>query len=180
MLRAAEEILGAPHELSMTYEILPEELALIHRTQRHGRRHDVTTFILADGQLAVIAKPSYPPGVYRVPGGGLEPGEALIAGAAREALEETGLPYTVQQYLLRIEALFTCGPERQEWTTHVVAGTAPYQPPSPLDTREIREARWCTPGELIGHIAAAMLATGRPLFTYRVALHTAALERLAW
>lgn len=152
---------------------------MIRRSQRHGRAHDVTTFIFGDGLLAVIAKHSYPPGIFRAPGGGLEPGEALLAGAARETLEETGLPFTAERYLLRVYARFTCGAEHLEWTTHIIGGSAPFVPPTPRDVREIREARWIEPPELIGPIAERMLATGRPLFAYRVALHRAALDSLA-
>jgi hypothetical protein len=49
----------------------------------------------------------------------------------------------------------------------------------PLDTDEIAEARWGTTAELAGPIRARLLATGRALWRYRVALHDAALAELA-
>lgn len=186
ILAQAEAALGTPMELRMQYEITPEEAAMIRRSQRHGRAHDVTTFLFGDGQLAAIAKHNYPPGIYRVPGGGLQPGEALIDGAVREALEETGLPFTPTTYALRVFVAFTSGDERIDWVTHVVnwvthvvSGTAPHIPPQPLDAREIREAQWIAPAELVGPIAGLMLATGRPLLRYRVELHRRALALLA-
>jgi 8-oxo-dGTP pyrophosphatase MutT (NUDIX family) len=100
----------------------------------------------------------------------------MVVGAAREAKEETGLEFTPRLYLLRVTARFTCGDERIDWTTHVVAGPVAYRDPVPEDTREIAEARWVTWQELIGPIARRMLATGRPLFAYRVALHGAIHE----
>ena len=39
----------------------------------------------------MIAKPSYPPGAFRVPGGALRRDEPMDVGALREAHEETGL-----------------------------------------------------------------------------------------
>lgn len=179
VLAAAEAAIGVPRELTMTYEITQGDLAMIRASQKHGRAHDVTTVIWAGGRLAVIAKHGYPPDIYRVPGGGLDPDEPLLAGAAREALEETGLPFTPERYLLRVAARFTCGPEHLDWTTHIVSGSAPDQPLAPLDLREVREARWMPPNELLGPVAERMLATGRPLFAYRVALHRAALELAA-
>jgi 8-oxo-dGTP pyrophosphatase MutT (NUDIX family) len=178
ILEEAEGRLGVPRELAMSYEITADELAMIRASQKHDRAHDVTTLIWAEGQVAAIAKHNYPPGIYRVPGGGVAPGEPFLAGAIREALEETGLPYTPERYLLRVAARFTCGPQHVDWTTHIVSGSAPYQPPVPLDVREIREARWLPPADLLGPIAERMLATGRPLFAYRVALHRAALAAL--
>jgi 8-oxo-dGTP pyrophosphatase MutT (NUDIX family) len=149
---------------------------MVRASQKHGRAHDVTTIIQAGDELALIAKHSYPLGLFRIPGGGLEPGEALVAGAVREALEETGLPYTPRQYLLRVFATFETEDDPIAWTTHVVWGTAPRIPMQPRDLREIREARWGTWPELVGPIAQALLATGRPLFAYRVALHQAAWQ----
>ncbi|HWE64357.1 MAG TPA: NUDIX hydrolase [Chloroflexota bacterium] len=178
ILAQAEAVLGSPTELHMAYEITPDELAMIRRSQRHGRAHDVTTCMLAGDRVAVIAKHNYPQGMYRIPGGGLEPGESLLDGAVREALEETGLPYTIARYLLRVDVAFTCGVERIDWMTHIVTGTAPFTVPAPLDLREIREARWMSLEDLQGPVAERMLATGRPLFAYRVALHQATVARL--
>jgi 8-oxo-dGTP pyrophosphatase MutT (NUDIX family) len=181
VLAEAEALLGAPRELRMRYPITADESRMVRASQKHGRAHDVTTIIQAADVLALIAKHNYPPGVYRVPGGGLEPGEALVDGAMREALEETGLPYTPRRYLLRVFATFETEDEPIAWTTHIVWGTAPRQPPRPHDLREIREARWGSWQELLEPIAQAMLATGRPLFAYRVALHQAAWQaQMEW
>jgi 8-oxo-dGTP pyrophosphatase MutT (NUDIX family) len=171
VLAAAEAALGTPRELYMRYRISPEESRMVRASQKHGRAHDVTTIIQAGDELAIIAKHSYPPGLFRIPGGGLEPGEALVAGGIREALEETGLPYTPRHYLLRVFATFETEDTPIAWTTHVVWGTASRVPMQPRDLKEIREARWGSWPELVGPIAQALLATGRPLFAYRVALH---------
>jgi 8-oxo-dGTP pyrophosphatase MutT (NUDIX family) len=178
VLAEAEALLGVPRELRMRYRISGDESRMVRASQKHGRAHDVTTAIQADDALALIAKHQYPPGIYRVPGGGLEPGEALVAGAVREALEETGLPFTPRRYLLRIFATFETEDDPIAWTTHVVWGTAPRLPLQPLDLREVRDARWGSWQELLDPIAQAMLATVRPLFAYRVAVHLAAHQAL--
>ena len=62
IIAAAERAYGAPRELRVSYEITARELATIRGSQRDGRAHDVTTFVFNGERLAVIAKPSYPPG----------------------------------------------------------------------------------------------------------------------
>ena len=65
------------------------------------------------------------------------------------------------------------------WQTHIFSATTPADQLVPEDTQEIAEARWGTPAELAGPIRANLLATGRALWRYRVALHDAALAVLA-
>jgi 8-oxo-dGTP pyrophosphatase MutT (NUDIX family) len=178
ILAAAENQLGRPRELDMTYEILPSEIAMIRASQRHGRAHDVTTVLHCERNVLAIAKHGYPPDVFRIPGGGLQPGEPLAAGAAREAHEETGLAFTPERYLLRVAALFTCADDELRWTTHIVSGPTSFAPPEPVDLHEIREARWVTWDELLGPITDLMLAAGKPLFAYRVALHQATFAEM--
>jgi 8-oxo-dGTP pyrophosphatase MutT (NUDIX family) len=193
IIAAAEARYGVPRELHVAYEITPAELAMVRASQRDGRAHDVTVFAFngaLDGgriagfaggrsrRLAVIAKPSYPPGAFRVPGGALRPGEAMDVGAAREAHEETGLRVAIERYLLRIHARFTVGDDGIAWTTHVLSATTDDAEVNPRDTREISAARWSDLDELNGPIRAILVATGRPLFRYRTDLHLWAAEQL--
>src|SRR5438105_6122130 len=178
IISAAEARYGAPRELHVAYEILQDELAMIRASQRDGRAHDVTLFVFHGARLAVIAKHSYPPGAFRVPGGALRRGEAMDQGAAREAYEETGLHAEVGRYLLRIRARFTVGDDGVDWTTHVLSGVTDDEAVQPRDAREIRAARWSTLAELNGPICDVLLATGRPLFVYRTDLHHWAAQEL--
>lgn len=181
IIAAAEARYGVPREIRSAYEITPAELAMVRASQRDGRTHDVTIFVFAGAHVAVIAKPSYPPGAFRVPGGALRRDEPMDVGALREAYEETGLHAAVQRYLLRVSARFTVCDDALDWTTHVLAAQAeePFsQSLSPPDTREIREARWSTLQELNGPIREILLATGRPLFRYRTELHAWAADAL--
>lgn len=167
----AEARYGAPLTRTVSYEISPPEMSMIRSSQRDRRAHDVTVCVFNGARLAVIAKPSYPPGGYRVPGGALKPGEALDVGAAREAFEETGLASTIERYLLRVQVAFTVGDDSLDWTTHVVSATTPDTLLDVHDQREIREARWSTFDELNGPIRQILLSTGRGLFRYRADLH---------
>ncbi|TMD58755.1 MAG: NUDIX hydrolase [Chloroflexi bacterium] len=178
LLAAAARRWGEPRRLELEFAITPRERGVIHSTSQPDRAHDVTFFIEHDGRFAVIAKPFFPPGVWRAPSGGLLPGEDIETGAKREALEETGLEIELRHYLLRIEARFTLDGEIEPWRTQVFLTRAASGDLAPRDTREIRAARWATREEIQGPIRAALLATGYPLFRYRVALTDATFERM--
>ncbi|HEY8489191.1 MAG TPA: NUDIX hydrolase [Thermaerobacter sp.] len=178
-LAAVEARLGRPRCLRWTGEVGPDELALVRISTRRGRHHDLTFFAFdPQGRVAAIRKPSFPPGIYRAPSGGARPGEPLLEGLRREAWEETGLDIEPTRYLLRIHARFTCGDQWEDWVSHVFAARTASTELDPHDRREIAEARFVTLDELAGPIRERMLATGRGLFRYRVALTDAALACL--
>jgi len=143
-----------------------------------GRRHDVTVYVFNAERLALIRKPQYPPGLWRPPGGGINPGEDFVAGTAREVLEELGVATELERYLVRTEATFTFAGETIDWQTHVFSARTEDDELTPRDAVEIDEARWGTMGELQGEIREALLGTGRALWRYRVALHDAVARAL--
>src|SRR5207248_11257910 len=111
-------------------------------------------------------------------GGGIKPGEDFVAGAEREALEETGLRVRLERYLVAASASFLY--ERQDvlWRTHVFLARTGDTELRPRDPEEIAGARWGTLDELGGALRARLLATGHAFWRYRVALHDAALTAL--
>jgi ADP-ribose pyrophosphatase YjhB (NUDIX family) len=173
VLAPARSRYGEPLLLPYETQISAAELALVRRSTTKGRFHDVTFYVFNGDRLALIRKPHYEEGLWRPPGGGLRRGEPLAQGLAREALEELGVAVETTRYLLRAEATFTYGAERIPWQTHVLAAATEEEELVPLDTREISAARWGTLEELQGPIRELLLATGRPLWRYRVALHDA-------
>ncbi|ADU51489.1 NUDIX hydrolase [Thermaerobacter marianensis DSM 12885] len=179
-LAAVEALLGRPRCMEWQGEVGPEELALVRSSTRRGRHHDLTFFAFdPEGRVAAIRKPTFPPGIYRAPSGGARPGEPLLDGLRREAWEETGLEIEPTRYVLRIRARFTFGDQWEDWVSHVFAARTASTRLAPQDRREIAEARFVTVEELAGPIRQRMLATGRGLFRYRVALTDATLAALA-
>lgn len=175
-LARVRERYGEPAALYWEGEVTEEELALA--TYNPARRHDVTIFVFHGPRLALIRKPHFAPGIWRTPGGGIKPGEGFEHAVVREAREEIGADVVVDRYLVRADAVFRCGGVALPWTTHVVSATTAANELAPTDTAEIAEARWGTADELAGPIRQRLLATGRALWRYRVALHDASLVAL--
>lgn len=179
---------GTPRTVAIEAPMTPGEMDRLVASQRHGRAHDITLFILepheSGRRVVVIRKPQFPPGCWRPPSGGVHPGESMEAGALREAREETGLAVALTRYLVRVEARFVeasgrpGAPRAVAWTSHVFGAGPLGGILAPIDTGEIAEARWATLEELAGPIRAALLASGSGGLRYRARLHDAALAAL--
>ena len=179
LLRPLVERYGAPARLDWDGEVTEPEYRLA--TYNPKRRHDVTLFILDnDDRIALIRKPPFAEGIWRPPGGGIAPGEPVAAGAVREALEETGLHVELERYLVDAHATFRWNGEALPWRTHVLLARTDDRTLAPQDSGEIAGARWGTLDELGGPLRDRLLATGRALWRYRVALHDAALQSFGW
>lgn len=177
VLAPVRERYGEPAELTWSGQISAHEHALA--TYNPRRTHDVTLFILdPSDRIALIRKPHFAEGIWRPPGGGVKPGEEFVAGAEREALEETGLHVRLERYLVDARARFTHEQRDLLWRTHVFLARTEDAQLEPRDPEEIAGARWGTLDELAGPLRERLLATGRALWRYRVALHDAALAAL--
>jgi ADP-ribose pyrophosphatase YjhB (NUDIX family) len=177
-LAPLRERFGDPAPLDWDGDVSDAEWALA--TYNPTRTHDVTLFILdAEQRLALIRKPHFADGVWRPPGGGIKPGEDVVAGSVREALEETGLRVELDRYLVATRAVFRNGHRELHWRTHVLSARTNDDVLAPSDPAEIAGARWGTLEELGGPLRERLLETGRALWRYRVALHDAALSALA-
>ncbi len=177
MLASVRKRFGEPVVLDWDGEVSDPELAMI--TYNPTRTHDVTLFVVNGDRLALIRKPHFPQGIWRTPGGGIKPGEDFVAGLVREGREELGVDIEPTRYLVEARAVFRFAHQAVPWRTHVLAATTAEVDLAPEDTVEIAEARWGTATELAGPIRDRLLATGRALWRYRVALHDAALSALA-
>ena len=169
---------GEPALLAWEGDVSDDEYRLA--TYDPDRTHDVTVFVTNGDRLALIRKPHFEEGIWRPPGGGIKPGEELLAGIAREAIEETGLDVEPVGYLVLAEARFRNAGRELAWRTHVVHATTAGVELEARDTMEIAEARWGTAAELAGPLRERLLATGRAFWRYRVALHDAALDALCY
>ncbi|HLG13526.1 MAG TPA: NUDIX hydrolase [Blastocatellia bacterium] len=173
-----EKKFGVPKAVSLTYEMAGREFEMVRRSQKNGRAHDVTLFIIAGDRIVVIRKPMYPHGAYRAPSGGITPGEGVEDGALREGLEETGLEIALDDYILRARVAFTCEADVIEWTTHVFSATPVGGELQPIDTHEIVEARLATIRELSSDIRDALIGSGSTGLRYRAELSDMVIHEL--
>lgn len=169
-IRDIERKYGTPAEVRLSYEMTRREFDMVRRSQKHGRAHDITLFILKGDSLVVIKKPMYPPGAYRAPSGGINPGEDFEEGSVREAYEETGLVVELDRYILRARVKFTNESDVIDWTSHVFTANPVGGTLEPIDVHEIVEARFARLDELNGPIKVALLASGSTGLRYRAEL----------
>ena len=111
----------------------------------------VSAAIFRDGRVLVVRRARPPsPGLYSLPGGGVELGETLEAAAVREVREETGLeiePVALAGYRQmiardahgRIERHFVILPFAARWVGGEIALN-----------EELSEAKWLLPSDLSG------------------------------
>ncbi|MCP4685985.1 MAG: NUDIX domain-containing protein, partial [bacterium] len=106
MIAGMVERFGQPALQQYRFEVTEQELHRIRSSQKHGRDHDVTLYVQKDDHLIVIAKPFYPPGIFRAPSGGLNPRESFDDGINREVAEEIGCEIELERFLLHTQVDF--------------------------------------------------------------------------
>lgn len=176
-LREFESRYGSPYQLRASYKMNPREFDALLKSQKHGRSHDITFFIVKQNKWVVIAKHWYPQGLYRIPSGGIHPDETIEEGTLREAQEETGGLISLKEYFLRINVNFSNGSKNVDWTTHLVLADWEEGELVPIDTHEIRETRLAERNEF-GCFGQIMLNSDSGGLHYREWLHRQAFKIL--
>ncbi len=174
-----ERLYGRPAEDRVAFEMARKDWGILRGSQVDGRAHDVTVYVRRGDEVAVIAKHSYPPGIYRAPSGGILPAESMEEGIAREMMEELGVEIVLRRYLLRETADFSHAGTMVRWTTHVFTADPLATDLAPRDHKEIREARWISMDELTGRIGDALAASPSAGLRYRGYLHRRVVEELS-
>jgi 8-oxo-dGTP diphosphatase len=122
--------------------------------------------VIVEGDRVVVVRRSHEPlkGEWSIPGGVLEIGETLRAGAAREALEETGLVVEAGEVLEVLDRIVRDGGGRIQFHYVLIDFLCR---PAGGELRaggDAEEARWISTGELdsfsIADSAAAVLRKG--------------------
>jgi N-acetylglutamate synthase-like GNAT family acetyltransferase/ADP-ribose pyrophosphatase YjhB (NUDIX family) len=122
---------------------------LVQKSIRKNRFHDVTLLIEGmGGRFALMAKHGYPPGVFRSPSGGVNPGEDIAAGGLREAHEETGLNIELKRLIAHITLDIIYKRDVITWDSYIFHATTADIHLKPTDHREVKANIWATPMQM--------------------------------
>lgn len=177
MLAGFESHYGQPQEITACFGMKYDEFFNLQASQKNGRMHDITFFIRKENLWIVNSKPWYPIGLYRIPSGGAKPNESIEDGTKREAWEETGCEIDLVRYFLRIAVQFRCDDQKVDWISHLVLADWKAGVPHPIDTKEIKEAKFASQ-EDFDYFGRIMLALDVGGLHYREFLHRKAFEIL--
>ncbi len=171
---------GKPRKVDFnTIEMQSEEFALVQRSRKKGRRHDVTIFIRHEGKYVVIAKHAYAnTGIMRAPSGGALPSETLVEAAIREAREETGFEIKLERFILESHVRLRHENIVVDWVSYVFLAKTIGGQLGAKDVREISDVQLKTRDELLKDIRPLMLASGLGGFKYRALLTDAFFNQL--
>ena len=134
------------------------------------------------GKVLLISKQFYPPGTFRMPSGGVKPGESPEDAFRREVHEETGLDSepvaTIETMTLRCRS----GADFVDITSHVILGSPTSSSPSSNDPheqisgyREIEPARLHDIAEQLSNLPGRWRGWG----LFRAPAHETAADYLA-
>lgn len=117
----ATEAFGAPLERDMAQSVGEDT----YRYWETMRRRRVAEVVLAlkrsSGRYLVHTKEFYPPGIFRLPTGGVKPGEDLVTAVRRETLEETNLRVSIDRFLGILDYRFVWQGKSLPFTSYVFA-----------------------------------------------------------
>lgn len=169
-IESLKDIYGNPELASFRVDVIEKEFNRIRMSQKNGRKHDVTIYIIKDDKIIVISKHFYPLGLFRAPSGGVNPGEDFIDGAKREALEETGCEIEIEKFLLETSVNFIYKKDKIAWSSYVFQAKYLKGDFKFTDHNEIREVRMATLEEF-ETFSKIMRSTAMGGLHYRAALH---------
>jgi 8-oxo-dGTP pyrophosphatase MutT (NUDIX family)/N-acetylglutamate synthase-like GNAT family acetyltransferase len=161
---------GYPYHPWMNQEFDKKGWALVQKSVHDNRYHDVTMLIEGvDGRFALMSKHSYPPGVFRSPSGGVNPGEDIAAGALREAREETGLKIELKKFIANITLDITFEDDLVTWNSYIFHATTQNLRLKPTDLKEVKATTWATPMQ-VHEMVDKLRETGNGGLIYRANL----------
>jgi 8-oxo-dGTP diphosphatase len=117
-------------------------------------RVGVGAVVVHEGRVLLVRRGAPPkPGLWAIPGGGLELGETLRAGAEREILEETGIRIRAGEMIFAGDLMERDEDGRVRFHYVVIDFMGEYLGGEVNGSDDALEARWVAPGEM-GRLSA--------------------------
>ncbi len=152
----------------------------LHRQIR--RRGEVILVVpRPNGRVLLHTKSNYPSGIYRLPGGGVNPGEELLHAAEREVQEETGFDVPMARFLGVVDNEFQVPGNRLSYPSYVFLTQPTTGAPRVMDPDEDISDFGEVPIEELSQVAAqleGMSPEWQLWGQFRATPHTIALEAL--
>ena len=119
----------------------------------------VSAAIIRDGRVLVARRARGPAlGIWTMPGGVVEAGEALAEAVTREVLEETGLTVEPVRLAGHREVILRDADGRVERHFVILAFACRWRAGEAAPSEEVAEARWVAPDEIAGLATTGGLA----------------------
>ncbi len=121
---------------------------------KKNRRAEVALYVeRSDKKLLLHTKPFYPPGIYRIPTGGINPGEKVIDAVHRELYEETGFTANAVVQPAVLAYAFQNDGRVIHFVSHLFKVMVDGGEPHPKDDDEnITGYQWIEPTQIVGVI----------------------------
>ncbi len=118
--------------------------------EKKNRRAEVALCVEnVNGDILLHTKPFYPPGIFRIPTGGIHPGEKVIDALHRELDEETGFITTASLHVALLIYEFHNSGRSIPFVSHIFKVQVNGNDPHPKDDSEnITGYRWIKPDQL--------------------------------
>lgn len=111
-IKGLTERYGPAERRCYSLEVSKKTVAYWGKALVSKRRGEVVMVIQQPAGLILHSKDFYPPGIYRLPSGGVGWGESVLSALHREAWEEMGLKLEVERFLGFLEYKLCC-----QWET---------------------------------------------------------------
>jgi 8-oxo-dGTP pyrophosphatase MutT (NUDIX family) len=127
---------GHPECRCYSLEVSKKNFENWGRALVNKRRGEVVFVAQQPAGLILHSKDFYPPGIYRLPSGGVRWGESVLSALHREAWEEMGLKLEVERFLGLLEYKLCCQWETVPFVSYVFLVRGSKGKPVPNDKEE--------------------------------------------
>ncbi len=174
--------LGTPLRWTREYTATTERNREWARKVTKRRAEVIQVLPRPGGRVLLHTKSTYPEGVYRLPGGGVNQGEAIEPAVRRETWEETGFDVALARFLGVIENTFVVDGDTLSYPSFIFLMQPTVEAPRVLDPdEEITGFKEIPPAELAQVVAQlnALPPNWQPWGQFRAAPHALVIEALS-